>query len=504
MDGLLRELNEAGYYTQAYADDLVILISDRVAERLSGPMTRALGLVERWCLTEGLNVNPDKAEMVVFTRKRRLGQMPEVNLFNQTLRCSGSTKYLGIIIDSKLTWKEHLSSKIKKANNTLWACKRAFSNTWGLKPKIHHWIYTGIVRPMITYGAIIWWPVTKTAKSRALLDSVQRLACMGTTGAMRTAPTRAIERLVGLPPLHLFLENEALRTAYRLQGLGHLRDNKCPRGHIRLWNEATLSCPALLMKRDKTLPSIQPRGPLKFFFPSREEWRPESGTPDDGVIWYTDGSGTGNGAGAGVYGETTGARLSYALGSYASVFQAEIYAILKCGYENLRHGFANRNIYVYSDSRAALLALSSNRVDSALVAECRNVLNAVARQNRVNLVWVPGHSDVPGNEEADRLARRGSADSAVGPEPVIGLPYSTAMALLKGEMLRKAGEIWRACNGMRQAKLLMRAWEPRKAKAILKMEKKDIRLLTGLLTGHCHLSRHLSLMGIVEDPECRG
>ncbi|KAJ8970474.1 hypothetical protein NQ317_017740 [Molorchus minor] len=28
-------------------------------------------------------------------------------------------------------------------------------------------------------------------------------------------------------------------------------------------------------------------------------------------------------------------------------------------------------------------------------------------------------------------------------------------------------------------------------------------MVTGLLTGHCHLSRHLQLIGIVEDPECR-
>ncbi|KAJ8978715.1 hypothetical protein NQ317_015963 [Molorchus minor] len=35
------------------------------------------------------------------------------------------------------------------------------------------------------------------------------------------------------------------------------------------------------------------------------------------------------------------------------------------------------------------------------------------------------------------------------------------------------------------------------------MNRRDIRMVTGLLTGHCHLSRHLQLIGIAEDPECR-
>jgi len=39
------------------------------------------------------------------------------------------------------------------------------------------------------------------------------------------------------------------------------------------------------------------------------------------------------GTGAGVYGQSVGRRLSFSLGRYATVFQAEIYAILVCVYE---------------------------------------------------------------------------------------------------------------------------------------------------------------------------
>jgi hypothetical protein len=60
-----------------------------------------------------------------------------------------------------------------------------------------------VVRPIITYAAMIWWPRLKYKTSQAKLSKLQRLACLGVTGAMRTAPTAATEVLLGLPPLHL-------------------------------------------------------------------------------------------------------------------------------------------------------------------------------------------------------------------------------------------------------------------------------------------------------------
>ena len=86
---------------------------------------------------------------------------------------------------------------------------------------------------------------------------------------------------------------------------------------------------------------------------------------------------------------------------------------------------ANRNIYILSDSQAALKALDSCRVDSRLVLDCIRALNKLGRLNRVVLVWVPGHVGVMGNEMADELARKGSERAMCGPEPCMGLSIGT-------------------------------------------------------------------------------
>ena len=62
---------------------------------------------------------------------------------------------------------------------------------------------------------------------------------------------------------------------------------------------------------------------------AREEWTRDPGTLSmvKGLIWFTDGSRTAEGTGAGVYGQSVTRRLGIPLGKHATVFQAEVYAI---------------------------------------------------------------------------------------------------------------------------------------------------------------------------------
>jgi hypothetical protein len=65
-----------------------------------------------------------------------------------------------------------------------------------------------------------------------------------------------------------------------------------------------------------------------------------------GLIWFTDGSKTVKGTGAGLCCQGTRRKLSFSLGQHTTVFQAEVYSIKACINQNTDRGYKNRNIYI--------------------------------------------------------------------------------------------------------------------------------------------------------------
>jgi hypothetical protein len=139
-------------------------------------------------------------------------------------------------------------------------------------------------------------------------------------------------------------------------------------------------------------------------YPSREIWLSEA------EAWLLfDGSLFEGRASSGVFSEELDLNASFALGTFATVFQAEVYAILACSAYFLRECMTGKTICICSDSRAA--------VSSRLVLQFRNSLQRLSIHNRVQLFWVPCHCIIIGNEEADGLAGVGSKSNFCGTEP---------------------------------------------------------------------------------------
>jgi hypothetical protein len=115
-------------------------------------------------------------------------------------------------------------------------------------------------------------------------------------------------------------------------------------------------------------------------------------TCSQGLIWFTDGSKIKEGTRAGVYGQSVGKGLSFSLGRYATVFQAEKYAILACVYETQFQSRPEKYGSICSDSQVALKALQAVRTMSPLVQQCQKALNDISTWHAVGLYWDPGHA----------------------------------------------------------------------------------------------------------------
>jgi hypothetical protein len=96
-----------------------------------------------------------------------------------------------------------------KAHSLLWAYRKACGMTWGLRPK------GGPLALRLYHFAFLHPYFGGQAVTRLMPNRVQRLACLGITGAMRTTPTGAVEALTDLPPLELVIQGEAKSAAHR-------------------------------------------------------------------------------------------------------------------------------------------------------------------------------------------------------------------------------------------------------------------------------------------------
>ncbi len=188
----------------------------------------------------GLEFRADKMEVVIFTRKRlnTLG-LRRLCMANRDLSYSDTVKYLGVLLDSKLTFGSHIREKVKKATRLLYCFKTSVGQLWGPSLYLMRWVLTGIVLPKITYGAMVW--ANKAANYKKHLDRVQRLGLLAMAHVCHSTPTAGLEVILGVMPLDLHTQCVAAWVAYRVQGQS-TRDGigrSCLRGHL-FWSNQLL------------------------------------------------------------------------------------------------------------------------------------------------------------------------------------------------------------------------------------------------------------------------
>ena len=117
------------------------------------------------------------------------------------LKLDQSTKFLGIYLDSKLSFNEHIKHVTKKATTSLMQCSKV-GPTWGLTPRSCKWIYEKAVRPILSYGSFVW---VNALQKKHNVNALRMIS-----GAMPSTPTNN------------YIEGEAAKSLIRVKASGHL------------------------------------------------------------------------------------------------------------------------------------------------------------------------------------------------------------------------------------------------------------------------------------------
>ena len=103
-----------------------------------------------------MTFNPDRskqAQEIIFCRKLKKVAHPPLLFNNNYVSQVNSQKHLGIILDVKLTFEEHLKNVFNKTNKTI-GLLRKLSNLLPRQALIT--IYKAFVRPHLDYGDVLY------------------------------------------------------------------------------------------------------------------------------------------------------------------------------------------------------------------------------------------------------------------------------------------------------------------------------------------------------------
>ena len=506
---------------------------ESAAQRLNGDLRR----LHEYCQMWKMKVNCGKTVYTFFTKSHKAAkQNIGLRMDSQRLPREEHPTYLGVMLDRQLSLKKHVENIKNKAIRRLQLLKRLAGTAWGSDKDTLRGLYLGYVRSALEYNSALLTTCARTNVES--LDRVQNNALRLISGAMRSTPTAACEIHTNVEPLGMRRDKAAMEACERSKRMNkdhpnkHLIENwiqkqrikqKSVLHHVNQIKDryhlpdkgqetqrvsqslAPHTCPQMPEIETKLMDDVtKSSDPIDLM---RASQRTIDAYPDDWIHVYTDGSAfkATIKAGYGVYIEypdRTSDELFDACGEICSNYQAEITA-LEVALYHLRSIFdmfpsKAQNIVIFTDSMSALQALEDGghcKTEFAQIIQDTNHL-ITSHCIRIAMQWIPGHSNTPGNDKADKLAKKGSREE----QPHTPTTLQTVKQLLKTVNKEDWLNGWAMGNTGREVYKYMARPNPKDT--INTLKRRDQSTIFRLRTQHIQLNSHLNRIQPQHAPVC--
>ena len=184
-----------------FADDTSLFVKAIIKKKSEIEPNKDLKLISQWACQWKMLFNPDptkQATEVCFSYK--CDNVPHEPLaFNDNkIQSAPAQKHLGLVLDSKLDFNQHIDDKINKSNKIIGAMRRLSIR---LSRKSLLTICKSFVRPLLDYADVIYdQPYNESFKEK--LEAVQYNACLAIPGAIRGTSCKRLYRELGLETLN--------------------------------------------------------------------------------------------------------------------------------------------------------------------------------------------------------------------------------------------------------------------------------------------------------------
>ena len=428
-----------------------------------------------FCLeSNGFKVNVEKTQCLFFDSDSN----PEFEINGKEIRSTDSAKYLGVILDKKLSFNKHIKMLRSRGLKALRILSYMTGKKWGLKAKHRRLLYLNYILPKFTYGEELFDTVAKS--NLKLLDAVQNQALRLITKVIKHTKSELLPILARIDPLsvrrikkkvNLFVRfnqnmNNPARKIFKKLRVEDTSVNRL--GRKPSFTNSTIKNVSLCKIETSMISSIPKPIPLwtyeemdidisltncidkktsnsKYMKETSEEHIMKRYSKHYQV--YTDASKEGESVGIGIFFEKENKRFSFKTNNHLAITTAELVAIQKVMEMVLSPTFGETaKICICTDSLGACLALKGDPNQTARPDIAHNIIilhhRIMVKGISVSLLWIPSHVDIIGNEIADACANEGRIRAQVDID--IKLGYSELKSLINNtinsEMAQKQYE----------------------------------------------------------------
>ena len=419
-----------------YADDCAIWCIDNDSQHSIPRLQQALDCLEEWSRKNGCIFSPTKSAVVTFSKNSRMRHASELRIAGDIIPRLESFKFLGIVLDSRLSMVKHIEHIKAKCSKRLNLFRCIAGTDYGADRKTLLYLYKALVLPIIEYGAVVYAGASDNTLKK--LDTIQNCFIRIALGVMKTSPISSLQVEAFIPPLHLRRMEQSLRytskilfhpnhsTFKSLHILPSIHHNYIGPSEKRSGLTIASRIKKFSTELNYTQPEIRPLSQLStppwkvrkrqvmylFDCPktlispqeTQQRFLDLQNQLHNFYFIFTDGSKdterTSNAVYCGNDQHVTQTRLN----NNTSIYIAELHAV----YQALcliKQRYYQRAV-ICTDSRSVVQSLHTANSSSSLLTQILNVHQDLSDGGtQIIFLWVPGHSDIYGNEQADRLAK---------------------------------------------------------------------------------------------------
>ena len=180
-----------------FADDASLFSIVRDPNATADDLNNDLAKTKDWAYQCKMNFNPDpfkQAEEVLFSRKIKSQNHPCLHFNNNSVNQIPFQKYLGMYLDPKLDFLEHLKSIQAKVNKSI-ALLRKLQTILPRSTLLT--IYKAFIRPHLNYGDTIYNQAYNDSFHQKL-ESIQYNVTLAITRAIRATSSEKLCQELGL------------------------------------------------------------------------------------------------------------------------------------------------------------------------------------------------------------------------------------------------------------------------------------------------------------------